>query len=517
MGKRYLFYVLIIAMVWGCGKKDSITLPTKPTGPKTDTAAILSAKLEAKSNPGKLNADVACTIDDANSQITAVLPDISSVKKLALTFTTKTSGTIVKVADTILVSGATVTNFSKAVKISLQTPLGNTRDYSVLVKVFTGIPIINITTSSAVTSKDDYVTGTITVNGNMEYPDQPQATMKIKGHGNSSWTLFPKKPYHFKLDSKASMLGMPAAKDWILLANYNDKTLMRNRIALELARRIGSDYASESRYAEVYMNGEFLGNYLVTAQAEVNAKRVNITEMSPTSTDITGGYLLELDYRLDEPFWFRTAKNLPFTIKSPDDITPAQLDYIHNYIQQTEDAIFSANWGDPNTGYAKYINADSFVNWLLANEVVKNQDARDFSSIYYFKDKGGKLGMGPAWDFDLSSGNIDSTIAKDPQNWYVRDATWFLRLAQDPTFILKTRKRWSDIRAKEVQQIFTDIDQTAAYLELSQKKNFEKWPILDKYIWRNAVVTGSYSGEVAYMRNWLQQRVAWIDGNMQYF
>jgi len=516
---KKLYFLLLITAVWGCKKNDLITdnKNNTTTTPTTDIAAITTAKLEVKNNTGKLTADVTFTIDDANSQLTAILPEINSVKKLAFSFVTKTAGTIITNQDTILLNGKTIVDFGKAVTFTLQTPKGNVRNYKVIVKVFTGIPIINITSASAITSKDNYVTGTVAVNGNAEYDSQPTVPMKIKGRGNSSWSLFPKKPYRFKLDTKASLLGMPAAKDWVLLANYNDKTLMRNRIALELARRVGSDFAPESRFVEVFLNGEFLGNYLLTAQVEVQSKRVNITELTASATDITGGYLLELDYRLDEPNWFRTTKNLPITIKSPDAITAPQLAYIKKYFQDTEDALFATNFADPVNGYSKYLNSDSFVNWLLVNETTKNQDARDFSSIYYYKDRGGKLGMGPVWDFDLSSGNIDSTIAKVPENWYVRDATWFARLEHDPVFNNKFRNRWAATRNNEIQQIFTDIDQTAAYLQLSQKKNFGRWPILDKYIWRNAVVTGSYDKEVDYMRAFLKSRVAWIDANIKNF
>lgn len=510
---KKLYFLLLILAVWGCKKStpvdDSNNLTTG------DVAAITSAKLEAKNN--KITADVFFTIDEVNSQMLAVVPDVNAVKKLAVTFVTKTPGTIVKNVDTVLVSGSTISDFTHAVTYTLQTPKGNIRTYKVMIKVFTGLPIINITTSAPVTSKDNYVTGTVAINGNTEYENLPLSTMKMKGRGNSSWTLFPKKPYRIKLDAKAAVLGMPAAKDWVLLANYNDKTLMRNRIALEFARRVGSDFAPESRFVEVFLNGEFLGNYLLTAQVEVNAKRVNITELTTGATDITGGYLLEMDYRLDAANWFRTTKNLPITLKSPDPITVPQLAYIKKYFQDTEDAIFSANFKDPATGYAQYLNSDSFVNWLLVNETTKNQDAREFSSIFFFKDKGSKMGLGPVWDFDLSSGNIDSTIAKVPENWYVRDGTWFARLEGDPTFNNKFRNRWAATRSNEIEQIFTDITQTAAYLQLSQKKNFERWPILDKYIWRNAVVTGSYDKEVDYMRNFLKARVAWIDANIKNF
>jgi spore coat protein CotH len=515
MKKLYLLFILTAIVLAACQKsKKEIIEKTD------DSAAITTVKIEAKNNPG-VTADINATINGDN-EIVAVLPDINASKNLVLTFTTATTGTVVKADNIVQVSGETHTDFSKPVTYTLETPDGHTATYTVLIKVFTGIPIFNITTSAPVTSKEDYVKGSITINANLSFPQEiTNMTLQIRGHGNSSWSEFPKKPYKIKLDSKAAMLGMPAAKNWVLLANYNDKTLMRNRIALDLGRALGSDFTSDSRYVEVFMNGEFLGNYLLTAHVEVNPNRVNITELTDKNTsdeEITGGYLLELDQRKDEDFWFVTKQNLPFTIKSPEEITPKQFDYIHNYVQQAEDALFGADFSDPEKGYAKYLDADSFIRWYFVEEILQNEDGRDFSSMFYYKERGGKLGMGPLWDFDLSSGNIGNTVAKDPTGiWYVRDATWMSRLAQDPTFILKVRKRWSEIKDKEVKQLFADIDQTAAYLQLSQKQNFIKWPILSTLVWRNAVALGSYDKEVAYMKDFITQRVNWMDANMAEF
>ncbi|WP_186461768.1 CotH kinase family protein [Mucilaginibacter pallidiroseus] len=407
-------------------------------------------------------------------------------------------------------------------KCEVTASSGDIKKYVLIVKVFTGLPILYINTTAPVTSKDNYVKGNVTVDANTGLStDKASLSTQIKGRGNSTWALFPKKPYRLKLDAKASVLGMPAAKNWVLLANYDDKTLMRNYIALKLARRLGSSYAADCKFVEVVLNGDHIGNYLLTAQVEVHENGVNIAELKPQNTsadDITGGYLLELDTRLDEKYWFKTAKNLPFTIKSPEDITPAQLNYIQTYVQNAENALFSPTFGDPNTGYAKYFDVDSFINWYFTEEVVQNQDGRDYSSMFYYKDRNGKIGMGPVWDFDLSAGNVDYSPAKNPTGiWYIRDATWMMRLAQDPGFITKVRNRWAQIKDREVKQIFTDIDQTAAYLKLSQQKNFTRWPILTKYVWPNAVVLGSYDLEVAYMKDFITQRVGWLNNNMASF
>jgi len=524
MIKKYLLLLCVTAVFLGCKKNNSVPdpEPEKPTPVvvKTDTAALTSVKLEASKNPS-ITADVDFTINTATNEIVGVIPPLTSTtKKFVLTYTTQSTGTVVKANDTLQVAGETADDFSKPVTFILTTPKGNTKTYKVMVKNFTGIPILNITTSGPVNSKDAYVTGTMNVNGNQEFTqDVTTIPLQMKGRGNSTW-MFPKKPYRLKFNSKAAMLGMPAAKNWVLLANYDDKTLMRTRIAFELGRRLGADFTPQSRFVEVVLNGEYVGNYLLTSQVEVHENRVNITELKPSNTsadEIKGGYLIELDQRLDATYYFRTKKNLPFTIKSPEDITPAQLDYIHTYMQDFEDALFSADFSDPDKGYQKYINSDSFINWFFTEEIVKNQDGWDFSSIFYYKDRTGKLGMGPVWDFDLSSGNVDYSVSKNPTDWYIRNATYFLRLSQDNTYRQKIKKRWAEIKDNEVKQIFADIDQTAAYLKLSQQKNFTKWNILNQYVWPNAVVLGNYDLEVAYMKDFITKRVAYIDEAMKVY
>jgi len=478
-------------------------------------ADIASVKIEAKNNTGKIAGDIDCTI--AGDSITAVVPDMLADKKLALTFTTKIAGTIVKVGDTVQNSGATTTDYSKVVAYTATSTSGATKLYKVIIRSFTGLPIFYITTSTGadVTSKDVYIKGNLVVDGNNSYKqDITNLPLQIKGHGNSTWTNYPKKPYKIKLDKKASMLGMGSAKDWILLANYNDKTLMRNKIAFELGRRLKSDFAPESRFVEVVLNGQYWGNYLLTSAVEINPNRVNISKMTSSDVTPTGGFLVEEDYKLDAPINWKTTQGVPFAVKDPDELTTDQVAYIKNYMQATEDALYATNWTDPINGYAKYIDADSFMRWYAVNETIKNQDSWDFSSIFYYKDKNGKLGMGPIWDFDISMGNCDYSVSKDPENWYSRYGKWMIRLAVDPTWNFKWRAMWKSIRTKEVEQIFKDIDNTAAYLKLSQEQNFKRWPTLNTYVYPNAVVLGTYDKEVAYMKDFITKRVAWMDAHI---
>ncbi|MCC8407557.1 CotH kinase family protein [Mucilaginibacter sp. UR6-1] len=510
MIKRFTICLLIAVAAWSC-KSTKETDPV-PEPEKADTVMLTSVTIEAKNNPDLLTADVKATIKD--NDITALIPSIKNSKKLVVTFTTKTAGTVVKANDTLLVSGTTKIDFTKPVTYALTTPKGLTRNYNFKVKNFTGIPVFYLTTSAPVNSKDNYVTGTLVINTNGEF-EQEKLTipLQIKGRGNSTWG-HPKKPYRLKFNDKTAVLGIGAAKNWVLLANYSDKTLMRTSIAFSLGKKLGVGFTPDSRFIEVVLNGEYIGSYLLTEQVEVHENRVNVPELKKgdvAADKITGGYLLEWDQRLDEEYWFRTSHNIPFTIKSPEDIPDAQFNYISGYVQQTEDAIFADNFADPNEGYAKYIDVNSFVNYYIIQEIMKNQDAKDFSSIFFYKDRGGKLTLGPLWDFDLAIGNVDYSDATQATGWWIKDGPWYSRLFEDAVFRKKVKDRWNQIKGNEIKGIYTDIDSNYKYINLSQQQNFKRWPILNEYVWPNPLILGTYDNEVSQIKSWLTKRITWLD------
>jgi spore coat protein CotH len=514
MKKQLLLLLAVTMCIWGCKKYNPDNEELTPS--VIDSAGLTSFKIEAKNNSGKITADLNCAI--TGDSIIAIIPEMTQNNKWVITFDIKKPGTVVKANDTLQVSGVTVKDFSRPVTYSLTSATGLTKTYKVVLKVFTGLPILYITTDGPVVSKEEYVRGVVDIDPNVEY-DQPalHIPLQMKGRGNSTWlkSSFLKKPYRLKFTSKSPMLGMPSAKNWVLLANYCDKTLMRTKIAFEYARRIKSDFAPQSRFVEVVHNGVFLGNYLLTSHVEVHENRVNLTELKAGSTDISGGYLVEWDSRLDADYFFRTTlKNSPITIKEPEEITPAQLAYIKDYMDKTEAALYSADWKDPVNGYAKYIDAESFMRWYMVQETIKNQDSWDFSSIYYYKNANGKLGMGPVWDFDISGGNCDYSISQYPTEWYSRNTVWLIRLALDPAWNFKFRAKWTEERPKATEQIFKDIDYYEKYLKLSAAENFKKWPILDQYVWPNAVWLGTYEKEVQYFKAFMTQRIAWMDSNI---
>lgn len=392
--------------------------------------------------------------------------------------------------------------------------------------VNTGLPVVQIWTEgrSPVSSRETYLTGSmkITDGSVTRYAaGLYDGTLQIRGRGNSTWDM-PKKGYRLKLAAKAQILDMPADDDWVLLANYADKTLMRNMVAFELSRRFGMRYTPRMRYVELYLNGEHQGNYLLGEHLKAGTHRINVTRLAATDVSvpaISGGYIAELDYlEYTDPgdVYFLTRWQALFNMKEPSGskITATQLAWFKHYIQATEDVLHSNFLADPVNGYAKYLDVDTVVDWFLINEIFKNQDAQWGSSIYFHKERGEKLRMGPVWDFDLGAGNYAYSDARYSTGWWVRDADWIYQMWSDPAFRAKVKARWKALKKAHIDTLPAYIDSTARLLDASQKRNFVRWPILGYRVWPNAVAMGSYPGEVVFLKEWLKSRIKWLDGRI---
>lgn len=480
------------------------------------SSSITSFKFEVKNNNGKISEDIICDIY-GDSLIVGIIPSNQLNLQLVPTFTTSSSR--ITVNEVEQQSEINFNDFSAEVYYKVFS--GEiSKTYKVKL-VYTGLPVVYVNTENAapIVSKDNYVNGEIKIYSNLETEEMFSAPMEIKGRGNSTWSM-PKKPYKVKLKTKASILNMPEDKEWVLLANYADKTLLRNYLALELGRNSNLPYTPRMRHVDLVLNGVYQGNYLLGEQVKVSKGRINIKELDENDTEeekITGGYFLEVDARLDEDFWFITSRGVPFTIKSPDDIIPDQFNYIKNYIQETEDVLFSETYADPVNGYSKYLNIETFIDWYWINELFKNNDASFFSSVNLYKDRNGKLNMGPLWDFDIGAGNINYSNNDNPSGWWIRNAAWMDRLFTDPSFKQAAEDRWNELKGNQFLYLIQWINNKAEELDRSQELNFYKWDILNSYVWPNPVVTGSYPNEVEYLKKWLQTRTIWIDAQINTF
>jgi hypothetical protein len=343
------------------------------------------------------------------------------------------------------------------------------------------------------------------VDGWRDYPSLDEMDMKIRGRGNSTWHLHPKKPYQMKLDDKKEFLGMPNNKKWLFLAEYSDKSLLRNTIVFEMGYISSLDWTPASTFAEVFLNGEYNGIYNITQKVEEDSTRVDLGD---------DGYLLEIDNidRIDaDDVYITTDQFEIINIKEPDlTWNDAKYAYIDNLITQFELNLFSGDFADPVNGYAKFIDIDSFIDWFLINEIVKNQDSMSFSSIYLNVIPGEKIKMGPLWDFDLGFGNVDYSDATYTEGFWVRWNPWMERLLQDPAFADKVRTRFAYFKDNE-DYILDKIDQYAEKLKWSQKENNDKWELFGEYVWPNPVYFDTHAEEVAHLKSWYQARMDWLE------
>ncbi len=328
---------------------------------------------------------------------------------------------------------------------------------------------------------------------------------------------------------KAGLLGLPKESDWVLYAPYSDKTLLRDALAYELSNQMGR-YAPRTRFVEVYIdrNGgrlsdsDYAGVYLLVERIKFSKQRLNVEPVRPEDTEepaISGGYLFKRDHSDRYEPSFRTGYGNRFFYVEPagNEITREQSAWLTRYVNQFEQALHGGDFRHPDKGYARYLDADAFIDqhWLI--EATKNIDGFRYSAFLY-KPRNGKLTVGPAWDWNLSFGNADYHDGYDPKGWYtdmLRDTeiAWFRRLSEDPEFMQRTIDRWATLRRTvfDRAKVLRRIDEMAAELNEAQARNFRKWPILGRSVNPNYYVGDTYQEEVNWMKGWITKRLDWID------
>ncbi len=332
-------------------------------------------------------------------------------------------------------------------------------------------------------------------------------------------------------DRDVSILGLPADSDWILYSPYNyDRALINNAFVFDLSNQVGR-YAVRTRFVEMYLNtnddtvsaSDYVGLYILMEKIKRGAERVNIEKLEPwdsTEPRIAGGYMLKIDRRDPGDTGFRTARGNPtfgggtFCYVDPKEveITAAQSAWIRGHLDAFEDALYGPDFANPRTGYARYIDADSFIDHNLLNMLAMNVDALRLSTFLY-KARNGRLEMGPLWDFDRA---LDSTDGRDDnaRTWHgTGDATdyhrfvWWDRLFEDAEFWQRYIDRWYVLRQGpfSTASLNATIDAMADEIREAQARNFQRWS-------GQGPRFGGFQGEIDHLKQWLQTRCTWVDG-----
>ncbi len=417
--------------------------------------------------------------------------------------------------------------------------------------VFLGsdLPLVVLNTFGATIPDEPKISATMKIitntSGNLNFPaDAPvfSGFIGIEQRGSSS-AGFPQKSYGFETRNASQMpidtalLGMPSESDWILYAPYNDKSCIRNILTYDLSNQMGM-YASRTKLCEVFLNNDYVGIYVLMEKIKRDNNRVDIAKLLPIDSigdQLTGGYIVKIDKSTGSGggSWlsnFQTAagQDVYFNYHYPSEtnITAIQTDYIQKYIDSFEVAINSPQYQDPLIGYRKYAKTETFVDFLLLNELSKNVDAYRISTFLH-KDKDskdGRLRMGPIWDFNLAWWNADYCEGDSSGGFaYILAGcgddtpTWWAQLMSDPQFQFDLRCRYDSLRETLLseQYLYNFIDSLGNYLDNAKTRHFEEWPILGVYTWPNpSPLPQTYAEELTAIKTWIQERLAWLDVNL---
>ncbi|MBP3495114.1 MAG: CotH kinase family protein [Clostridia bacterium] len=378
-----------------------------------------------------------------------------------------------------------------------------------------GLPVISIYTDGSASNitKEEYTNCIITVFDKTGDKHVFEQSARIRGRGNSTWNRFDKKPYRIKFDYKQNLFGFGGAKDWVLLADYMDKSLLRNFLAFKIAGEFSSLEASpDCQSVELYLNNEYRGVYLLCEQIEVNEHRVEVSE---DTSGVDTGYLVEMDEWNDGTYvWVPDYlnKNRKYGVKFPNnsELTEAHKIFIDDYLTKCMETISASDYDE----VLKYVDVDSFAQAYIVFEMFKCPDV-DYSSFYLYKEAGGKLYCGPVWDFDMAIGNVNhkgEDVKKYTTLWSRDQNPWFGGLIKHEEFFKLVAKTLYEYKDKITAKL-TEYYDYAYSIQVPLKKNFEKWDILGEYVWTNPdyiVKLDTWEEQVEFTRDYLTKSLNFL-------
>ena len=468
---------------------------------------LLSMEFVAADNPLQLIENVKCEII-GDSAVECRILNIMSSKVLIPRFTFQ--GSVVTINGEEVESGVSMIDFSEPVVLSIITSK-TIKDYTVYVGAYTGLPTVWMETN---THKDINVAG-LFYNGKIKMVGNPgtssngyitQANAKIMAVGTIYWyrsrvhedLQLGKNAYSVVFNDDISLLDSPAGKTWEFYTNTGEKTMLHNQTAFYLGSMSALEYTPRFYHVNLLMNGRYYGTYLMGEDLEVSEGRVNVG---------SDGFLLGIGASFSGPAFSTSYLERAVSVIAPSaSQSESSVDYISNFVTTAENALFSSDFTDASSGWQKYMDIDSFVDWYLINEISKNENGAFRNNCMMNLTRGGKLKMGPLWDFEKAF-SVDSS----PNGFVIKDVNWYARLFKDPAFVAKVKERY-DFFYSHKNDIITEISNTAEYLKYAIQEDNNKW---------NTFTTASNSGEQAWllyqttvysMEKWLNSRMDWLKG-----
>lgn len=478
---KHFFYLLAFALtLTACSKDKSEELPTPPPDPtyKLERLAFDQTSIRFdKENTVNLTLTVTPVeyVPSLNEFVLLEAGTDKIVTDITLKFTGNDDKSTGKYGVQLIYKGAAEQTFKRSVELRYADTQARTPALELLNPPH--MPVVYIEASAPIKDKETWIDATVRIDGGGYFDDLATTQFLIRGRGNSTWN-WDKKPYAMKFPSKTEVLGMPKHKRWCLIANFMDRTHMRNRIAYHIGANSKLAYTTRNQYAELYLNGKYEGLYLLTEQVKDGKDRVNISDEA--------GALLEFDTNYDEDVRFRsTSSNIPVNVKFPDpeDLTTERLNALKNYINQLDKAIQDQKSGgtvDPMT----LVDQTSMIDFWIIFELMSNHEMLHPKSVYFHKEGNGKLIAGPIWDFDYETlpihrktgwinygDNLYSGAPWGSSNW------WVVLLKYNASFRAATKARWKDWYSF-LQTVPDFIRTEQKYIATAVARDNNRWPTI---------------------------------------
>ena len=544
---RYLSVLLCLALVVSCSK-DSSESETKPApGPDRELSGNCDlVDFEIPQGRNSLAEPIVLTFDREARTITGTyLKWIDSEEPDMLIPNFKITGKDLRVEGKEIISGRTPISFSEKVTLVVYAENGNRKEYTVdlnIPQINTELPVLHIRPDKPIVSKTEYVNAYVDLYrwGSEEGKwTSKDGKIQIRGRGNSTWIL-PKKPYRLKFPVKFSPVGLNHAteKSWVILAHDMDKSLIRNHIAFAMSRVLFNPdekyhdpaavlFTPCSQYVNVYMGDDYHGLYQMSDQMERGDGRINVQKLTAADgsdpNKIAGGHILEVSVHGETyPVRFKTKlKGIQVDHKYPDDddFHQTQYNWMEDYLNKAEAALYSNDFKDPVNGWRKYFDEKTLADYVIVKELAADMDG--YCSTYLYKKRNSdKIFFGPVWDVDKGWDNEKRGASDYLSHLMIHSGFgmpgsdsnhWYVRLWQDETFRATVNARWKAKKSQLVQAIYNELEHQPELMRKAIEANFSVWDFHEQASTEAKKPADSYEQEIYRIRTLTNNRVALLD------
>ncbi len=338
-------------------------------------------------------------------------------------------------------------------------------------------------------------------------PETDVLNLTVKGRGNSSFTGMPKWSIKLKFEKKQSLLGMPKDKEWALIANSADKTLLKNFFTYKLADWLGDEYSPRCKFVELYLNRQYMGVFLLTETVKVSKNRVDLP-------DGEFNYLLELGstQRSGETHII-TKRGTNFNVIYPKEPTDSSLNVVRNRLIGWEYNLYHGKFQE-DEALEDWLDIRDYLRYYWIQELSKNFDGAFRRSIYITWERYKPFKLGPVWDFDVAYGNWDEDTLQHPFGWYTRTSDWNKQLFENATLNQQAKQYWNEHR-DFFGTLPDSISKYSQSLKSATKNEFKRWPVLENTEnWTYKEAYHSYDEAIDSLNSWIIQRIDWIDNHL---